>query len=89
MSPRGFSTAAARVHGPATWILNVPVRSWALLLEHVEVVGEQRPGAAQVDAGCVGQPPAGRLQVEPEVGDQARVRPIIEASAPRAGSSGR
>ena len=43
----------------------VPLR---LLLQPVEVLGEQAAGPAVVDAGCVGEPPAGRLQVGAELG---------------------
>ena len=42
----------------------------AVLLDGVEVLGQQRPGPAVVDAGGVGQPPPGRLQVGAELGDQ-------------------
>ena len=70
-SPRGFSTVAASVHGPATWTLSGPLEALRLLLEHVEVLGEQRPGAAVVDAGRpggAGEPPARGLQVGVEPG---------------------
>jgi hypothetical protein len=34
-----------------------------VLLQEVEILAEHRDSAAVVDAGCVGQPPPGRLQV--------------------------
>ena len=49
-----------------------------LLLQRVEVLGEQRAGPPVVDAGSVGEPPAGRLEVEAEVGDH-RDRPAGHA----------
>ena len=90
LSPRGFSTVAASVHGPATWTLNGARVALGLLLELVEVLGQQGPGPAVVDAGRVGEPPAGRLQVGAEVGDHGQ-RPAGHAprAAPRPGSSGR
>ena len=94
LSPRGFSTVAASVHGPATWTLNDAAEVLRLLLERVEVLGEQRPGAAVVDAGAVGEPPAGRLEVEAEVGDHGE-RPADHrrrrrrGRAARAGRAGR
>ncbi len=44
------------------------------LLRDVEVLSQQRAGAALVDAGRVGEPPPGRLQVEAELAHQ-RHRP--------------
>ena len=46
--------------GPATWTLNGAGAALRLLLERVEVLGEQAAGAAVVDARGVGEPPARR-----------------------------
>ena len=60
-----------------------------LLLDLVEVLGEQAAGAALVDALPVGQPPAGGLQVEARGRWRAATaRPVMVAPAPRPGSSG-
>ena len=65
-----------------------------VLLDGVEVLGQQRPRPAVVDAGRVGQPPAGRLQVGAELGDHARARGrscrrARRGRAARAGAAGR
>ena len=90
LSPRGFSTVAASVHGPATWTLNGAGVALGLLLDRVEVLGQQRARPAVVDAGRVGQPPPGGLEVDA----RARRRPPARgrswsAATPRPGSSGR
>ena len=72
LSPRGFSTVADSVHGPATCTLNGPGPALGLLLDGVEVLGEQRPGPAVVDPRGVGEPPAGRLEVGAEPGGQGQ-----------------
>ena len=64
-----------------------------LLLEHVEVLGQQRTCPAVVDTRGVGEPPAGGLEVEPELADdgdattgQVGDRPARRAA--RAGAAG-
>ncbi len=67
----GRSTVAARVQGPATWIFSRPSYPCVVLLEHVEVLGEHRPGPSLVDAGrTAGEPPPRGLEVRPELGHE-------------------
>ena len=70
LSPRGRSTVAASVHGPATWTLNAPSypcacssspsRSWA---SRLRARRWSMPGAPPAR-----EPPAGRLQVGAQLG---------------------
>ena len=60
-----------------------------LLLEDVEVLGEQRAGPAQVGPGRVGEPPPGGLHVGAEPLRDREPAAGHVASAPRPGSSGR
>ena len=89
LSPRGFSTVAASVHGPATWILNGAGVALRLLLDRVEVLGEQAAGPAVVDARApsVSRQPAG-CRSAPRSGHDASARPVIDAAAPAAGQLG-
>jgi hypothetical protein len=47
--------------------LEAPAVPLELLLDNVEVLGEERPGSTLVDPGGVGQPPPGRLEVRAEL----------------------
>ena len=51
LSPRGFSTVAASVHGPATWILNAPGEPWACSSRASRSWREQAARPAVVDPG--------------------------------------
>ena len=90
LSPRGRSTVAASVHGPATWTLNVPVVALGLLLEPVEVLGQQAARPPVVDArtrrSAASRPAAGRRRGRPS---RPAPRPVIDAATPRPGTSGR
>ena len=91
-SPRGRSTVAASVHGPVTWSLERALRSPAPAPRRcrgparaaTSPGGGRRPRCPRAR-----QPPARRLHVGAELGDDsARVRPVIVACTPRPGSSG-
>ena len=60
-----------RRQGPGTGELHLQhaVEVLGQVLELVEVLAQQGSRAPQVDARPVGEPPAGGLQVEPEVAD--------------------
>ena len=60
--------------GPGQLGLEDPGVVLGPLLDRVEVLRQQRAGPSQVDAGSVGQPPPGRLEVGTELGDH-RQRP--------------
>ena len=57
--------------------LERPGVALGLLLDGVEVLGQQGPRPPVVEAGRVGQPPAGGLEVGAEVGDTASARPVM------------
>ena len=59
-----------------------------LLLELVEVLGQQRPGATMVDTRGVGESPPGRLQVGAQPDSTASPRPVVVAVGPRPGKLG-
>ena len=89
-SPRGRSIIAASVHGPATANFTRPCVALGQLLELVEVRPQRGSGQPVVPAGAVGQPPAGRLQVDGQPGQQrGGAADQLRRARPRAGSSGR
>ena len=97
LSPRGFSTVAASVHGPATWTLRKNERSISCACSS----SVSRSWASRLRArrwstpGRVGQPPPGRLEVGAEVARSTGQRPAghgrrsPRGRAARAGAAGR
>ena len=69
LSPRGFSTVAASVHGPVTCALNAPAKSCACSSTWSRSWASSDRARRWSIAGRVGQPPARGLEVDAETVD--------------------
>jgi len=93
-SPRGRSTVAARVHGPATWTLSSPPASndpasWASSSSASRsCASNERARRWSTPGASVSRQPAG-CRSKPSSATTASDRAVMPAIAPRSGSSGR
>ncbi len=89
LSPRGFSTVAARVHGPVTWTLRTPRKSWACSSSRSRSCARRdRARRWSTPGASVSRQPAG-CRSNPRSVMMPSVRPTMPATTPRPGSSGR